>query len=111
MAAIASLANALGQPVAYLARLAYHAPTVLLRGLESEQAVTIGDACRQLGFEVEAEPDEERIALSTDRFDVAVHIEDPAVIARAVETTSRVLGIDGGAGLSDAGHPARFADR
>ena len=94
MVGLCALARALAWPVGRLAKMAYHAPSVLTAELDRERAVALADACRQLGLDVVAETDRDPVIDTGERFDVAVHIVDPAAVGHAVDVTARVIGVD-----------------
>lgn len=93
MAAIASLARALKRPIGVLAKSIYQSPSVLLDDVSTKHLDALLQPCRQLGLEVEAqsqgyEPPDDR-----QRFDLAVHVVNPAVILETVETVSQIVGV------------------
>ena len=93
MTAIRALAKALERPVAQLAKAIYHAPTVLVRGLGSDQEADLLRACCQLGLDVEARSGDQPFDRATARFDLAAYVTDPAAVPATIEVISRVVGI------------------
>lgn len=93
MAAISALAKALERPVVQLAKAIHQAPTVLARGLTTDEQSHLVEACCRLGIQVEGQVDDQPLKTDVARFDLAVHVTDPAAIPGAVEVVSGVVGV------------------
>lgn len=77
-----------------MARCVYQAPSVLLDGLDEDNAQTIANMLAKTGLEVVAAPSDAAIDEGGPDLELAVHVTDPSRFREVAAELSRFLGCD-----------------